>query len=152
MEIKRDYHAKAVRFWKEMEQEETKRRANLSEEEKAAEETALQEGFQDILEKCKKWDRENFRIVSPEKMAGFTQMSEKALWLAKTAQMDISVKTEGVVGKIVFATDYFIINYCCPREVRMVIGELMERADDVCCHAKDSLFYMEFMFELYIMV
>ena len=150
MQIERKYHQRAVAFMNEIRREEEERKSGMSEEEKAAENAQMELEVHSIIQRCNEQRSQKYRIVEPGKLSAFQKVMEHALWLAERAEMDIRVTTENLHGKIAFATDYFLLNHSTPREMKMVVAELFDTADDISIGVRDGMLDMEFFFDLFV--
>ena len=150
MQIERKYHQRAVAFINEIKREEEERKSGMSEEEKAAENAQMELEVHGIIQRCNEQRSQKYRIVEPGKLSAFQKVMEHALWLAERAEMDIQVTTENLHGKIAFATDYFLLNRCAPKKMKMVIMELIDTADEVSIGVRDGMLDLEFFYDFFV--
>lgn len=150
MKIEKKYHQRAVDFMNEIKREEEKRKSKMSEEEKVAENAQMELEVDSIIQRCNEQRSRKYRIVEPGKLSGFQKIAEHALWLAERGEMDIRVTTENLHGKIAFATDYFLLNRCTPKEMKMAFMEMIDTADEVSIGVRDGMLDLEFFYDFFV--
>lgn len=150
MQIERKYHQRAVEFMREIKREEEERTSGMSEDEKAAENAQMESEVHNLIQRCNEERSRKYRIVELGKLSAFQKVMEHALWLAERADMDIRITAENLHGKISFTTDFFLLNYSTPKEMKKVFGELLNTADDVSIAVCDGLINMDFIYDLFV--
>lgn len=159
MHIERNYHDEAVKLWEEAERDNEERRARLTEAERAKELEQLDREAWDIIKTCEEKNRSTIRVVSPDRMDVFHDISQMALLMAQIGSLNVSITTAGQerpFGRIEFVTDVFMTgvagttnepNYCSAG-IKTILIQLINHSDDMTIDVKDGLLHMEFIFEL----
>ena len=109
MLIEKKYHTEAAREMDEIIREEEERKASLSEEERTAEKEEKYAETEEIIRKVQEAERQNFHIVSKEKIKRFSYLAMDALRMAETLLLDVTVRTDGTIGRIRLSTDFFVL-------------------------------------------
>lgn len=150
MQIERNYYKESMEMLDEIKKEEDARKARLTESEKAEEKAQMELEVQKIIQRCERERSEKYRIVVSVRMGLFQKIMQQAMWLAEQGNMDVKITTENLYGKIVFSTEAFLVNGYCPKEMRTVMVNLLETANDICFSMKNDVLNMEFIYDLFI--
>ena len=148
MLIEKKYHTEAAREMDEIIREEEERKASLSEEERTAEKEEKYAETEEIIRKVQEAERQNFHIVSKEKIKRFSYLAMDALRMAETLLLDVTVRTDGTIGRIRLSTDFFVLNEMCPEKARQIFVDMIKSADDFGIYAKDDLVVIEYIFRV----
>ena len=148
MLIEKKYHTEAAREMDEIIREEEERKASLSEEERTAEKEEKYAEAEEIIRKVQETERQNFHIISKEKIKRFSYLAMDALRMAEALLLDVTVRTDGTIGRIRLSTDFFVLNEMCPEKARQIFVDMIKSADDFGIYAKDDLVVIEYIFRL----
>lgn len=85
---------------------------------------------------------------SKEKIKRFSYLAMDALRMAETLLLDVTVRTDGTIGRIRLSTDFFVLNEMCPEKARQIFVDMIKSADDFGIYAKDDLVVIEYIFRL----
>ena len=110
MLIEKKYHTEAAREMDEIIREEEERKASLSEEERTVEKEEKYAEAEEIIRKVQEAERQNFHIISKEKIKRLSYLAMDALRMAETLLLDVTVRTDGTIGRIRLSTDFFVLN------------------------------------------
>lgn len=152
MLIVKKYHTEAVKEWEQIKQEEEKRRAGLTEKERITEREQRHREADAIIQRVEETDKNTFRMISQERIKQFLQVSTNAVHMAEMLTLDITVQTNGTLGRIQLSTDCFLVNEMCPKEARIILTDLIKNADDVWMRPEKELIVIEFVFDLLMRV
>ena len=133
-------------------QEEEKRRAGLTEKERIAEREQRHREADAIIQRVEETDKNTFCMISQERIKQFLQVSTNAVHMAEMLTLDITVQTDGTLGRIQLSTDCFLVNEMCPKEARIILTDLIKNADDVWMRPEKELIVIEFVFDLLMRV
>ena len=152
MLIVKKYHTEAVKEWEQIKQEEEKRRAGLTEKERIAEREQRHREADAIIQRVEETDKNTFCMISQERIKQFLQVSTNAVHMAEMLTLDITVQTDGTLGRIQLSTDYVLVNEMCPKEARISLTDLIKNADDVWMRPEKEHIVIEFVFDLLMRV
>ena len=94
MLIEKKYHTEAAREMDEIIREEEERNASLSEAERTAEKEEKYAEAEEIIRKVQEADRQNFHVISQERIKHFSYFAMDVLRMAKDLLLDVTVQTE----------------------------------------------------------
>lgn len=148
MLIEKKYHTEAAREMDEIIREEEERKASLSEVERTAEKEEKYAEAEEIIRKVQEADRQNFHVISQERIKHFSHLAMDVLRMAKALLLDVTVRTDGTIGRIRLSTDFFVLNEMWPEKARKIFVDMIKSADDFGIYAKDDLVVIEYIFHL----
>ena len=148
MDFKKNYHKEDKEFWDRIHEEEEQRKAELSEEELAAEEVQLHLEADEMIERIIAKQKNTIHIVNPKRVERFREMVSIADRLAQMQSLDIHAWTADKHGKIKLSGENLIVTYNTPEEDRLGIGKLFYYAEDAFMSVKEGKLDIEFVFQL----
>lgn len=149
MRIEKKFYTDEAKLWRRVEEEEDRRKSGLLEE--ALEEENLCHELQAQELEKRAWDmqKDNYRVISQERLDRFQALTEMALALAEAAPMDIVVDTDHFFGQVRMKADCFMIMASSPAGMRATLSALISEAESVTiAPVENGLIEMQFIYPL----
>ena len=149
MRIERYYYTQSKQELAEVDAEIKKLQAEMSDEEKAAEEKQNKLEAQALLEKEEDRRRRTKRILNPKRVQFFNKMAAMGNVLAEAISADLLAESKEEYGEIRLTTDFILFSDVVKNAGRNEWNHLMRMADDVLIHMRDGAFQIEFYFDFF---
>ena len=149
MRIERYYYTQSKQELAEVDAEIKKLQAEMSDEEKAAEEKQNKLEAQALLEKEEDRRRRTKRILNPKRVQFFNKMAAIGNVLAEAISADLLAESKEEYGEIRLTTDFILFSDVVKNAGRNEWNHLMRMADDVLIHMRDGAFQIEFYFDFF---
>ena len=107
-------------------------------------------GFEKIMARIRKMEQQTMHVVNPEKLTSFFQLMDMAKELAEYCEMNIDIKTsKSLYGILKLQSGYIMMNKDTDVRIREILNELTLKSEQFSMAALESIFEMEYWFDLF---
>lgn len=149
MRIVRDYYTQSKKRLREAEQEEKRREAAMTPEERDEWNKKWRLGLLAGCERLREMSQTTRRVPNEKRLELFWRMAGRALTLARRIEADLLIEDSNLVGKIQMTTEYILFSRELVSDGRKLFLQLLQNADHAEMSASQDLFQIEFRFALY---